>query len=319
MADATPFVSLPVGAEVGLPPDPPDALDIGGRRFAWGERTYVMGIVNATPDSFSGDGLASSASDASSTTTLAQAVLAAGSTMADEGADIVDVGGESTRPGHQAVDAAEQRRRLVDGITALHAARPGLPISVDTRDAGVAAAALAAGAAMVNDVAAVTEPSDELFRVAAEHGVPVILMHDRAEARYRSVIGEVIADLARAIERAVAAGLPWERCIVDPGIGFGKTAEQNLALLHDLAALRVLGRPIMLGASRKSTIGRVLDLPAAERLEGTIATTVLGVAAGVDIVRVHDVRANLRAARMADAVVRADARAARPASQEPSR
>jgi dihydropteroate synthase len=175
---------------------------------------------------------------------------------------------------------------------------------VDTRRPAVAEAALTAGAALVNDVAAVRDPDDTLFRVVAEHGAPIVLMHDRAEARYRQVVGEVIADLQRAIERAVAAGIAWERCLVDPGIGFGKTAEHNLALLHDLTALRQLGRPIVLGASRKSTIGRVLDLPAEERLEGTMATSVLGVAAGVDIVRVHDVQANLRAVRMADAIVR---------------
>ena len=139
-------------------------------------------------------------------------------------------------------------------------------------------------------------------------------MHDRAEARYRNVVAEVIADLQRAVERAVGAGVAWERCLVDPGIGFGKTAEHNLAMLHELAALRLIGRPVMLGTSRKSTIGRVLDLPADERLEGTLATTALGVAAGVDIVRVHDVRANLRTARMADAIVRAGAR---PTETEP--
>ena len=162
---------------------------------------------------------------------------------------------------------------------------------------------------MLNDVAAVTDPSDALFRVAAEHAAPVVLMHDRPEARYRNVVAEVIADLQRAVERAVAAGVAWERCLVDPGIGFGKTADQNLALLHELAALRIIGRPVMLGTSRKSTIGRVLDLAADERLEGTLASTALGVAAGVDIVRVHDIRANVRVARMADAIVRRQASA----------
>ena len=305
MADTTPFVSLPASAPSGLAPVHPAPLAIGGMTFAWGERTYVMGIVNATPDSFSGDGLLvpSTAGDAGRSH-VAEAIVAQGLAMAGEGADLVDVGGESTRPGHVPVDESEERLRILAGIAALHEARPGLPISVDTRRAAVAEAALAAGASMVNDVAAVTDPSDALLRVAAEHAVPVVLMHDRAEARYRNVVGEVIADLQRALERAVAAGVPWERCIVDPGIGFGKTPEQNLALLHELAALRLLGRPVMLGMSRKSTIGRVLDLAPPERLEGTLATTALGVAAGVDIVRVHDVRANLRTARMADAIVR---------------
>ena len=314
MADATPFVSLPADAASGLPVEPPAPFAIGVSTFIWGLRTYVMGIVNATPDSFSGDGLLALAPDAAGSlagagTTadqarLAKAIAAQGMTMAEEGADLVDIGGESTRPGHEPIDEPEERRRILAGIVALHDGRPGLPISVDTRRASVAEAALAAGASMLNDVAAVTDPSDALFRVAAEHGVPIVLMHDRAEARYRNVVAEVVADLQRALDRAVAAGVPWERCIVDPGIGFGKTADQNLALLHDLAALRLLGRPVMLGTSRKSTIGRVLDLPAEERLEGTLATTALAVAAGVDIVRVHDVRANLRTARMADAIVR---------------
>jgi dihydropteroate synthase len=305
MADATPFVSLPSSASSGIVSGHPAPLDIGGTPFAWGQRTYLMGIVNATPDSFSGDGLLPSSPDGEAArAAIVDAIVSQGLAMAGEGADLVDVGGESTRPGHQAVEEAEERRRILAGIAALHAARPDLPISVDTRRAPVAEAALAAGASLLNDVAAVTDPSDALFRVAAEHGAPVVLMHDRAEARYRSVVAEVVADLQRALERAVGAGVSWERCIVDPGIGFGKTADQNLAVLHDLGALRVLGRPVMLGVSRKSTIGRVLDLPAEERLEGTLATTALGVAAGVDIVRVHDVRANLRAARMADAIVR---------------
>ncbi len=305
MADTTPFVTLPDAATSGLAPTPPMPVVIGGTTFDWGARTYLMGIVNATPDSFSGDGLAVGGADrGGSTSSLVAAIVRQALEMADLGADLIDIGGESTRPGHQPVDEAEERRRVIDGVAAIHAARPDVPISVDTRRATIAAAALASGAAMVNDVAAVTDSSDAIFRVAAEHAVPVVLMHDRADARYRNVVAEVIADLQRALERAVAAGVAWERCLVDPGIGFGKTADQNLALLHELAALRVIGRPVMLGTSRKSTIGRVLDLPADERLEGTLATTALGVAAGVDIVRVHDIRANLRVARMADAIVR---------------
>ena len=306
MADSTPFVSLPESAASGIAPQRPEPTIIGGTTFVWGERTFLMGIVNATPDSFSGDGLLASGADASRP--LAEAIAAQGAAMAADGADLVDIGGESTRPGHRPVEADEERRRVLAGIAALHAACPDLPISVDTRRAEVAEAAIAAGAAMLNAVAAVTDPSEALFRVAAAHAVPVVLMHDRAEARYRNVVTEVLLDLQQAIDRAVAAGVPWERCIVDPGVGFGKTADQNLAILHDLAALRRLGRPVMLGMSRKSTIGRVLDLPADERLEGTLATTALAIAAGVDIVRVHDVRANLRTARMADAIVRTPVR-----------
>ena len=165
------------------------------------------------------------------------------------------------------------------------------------------AVALDAGANLLNDIWAVGL-TDELARLAAERGVPIVLMHNRREARYRNVLAEVIADLSRAIERALAAGVEWENTIVDPGIGFGKTAEHNLALLRELPALSVLGRPILLGTSRKSTIGKVLDLPAGQRLEGTLATTALGIAGGADIVRVHDLEANRRVVRMSDAIVR---------------
>jgi dihydropteroate synthase len=223
--------------------------------------------------------------------------------MAADGADLLDVGGESTRPGHAPVDANEELRRVIPVVAAVHAALPDMPVSIDTTKPAVAEAALAAGAHVINDVWGVAA-DDAVVRVAAAHGVPIVLMHNRAEARYTNLVAEVVADLEAAIERALRAGVGWDRIVVDPGIGFGKTAEHNLALLRDLGALRVLGRPILLGTSRKSTIGNVLDLPAEERLEGTLATTALGIASGVDIIRVHDVRANLRAARMADAIIR---------------
>jgi dihydropteroate synthase len=223
--------------------------------------------------------------------------------MVAEGVDLLDVGGESSRPGHEPIPAGEERSRVVPVVEALHEALPDVPVSIDTTKAEVAAAALEAGAHMINDVWGVAAEPD-LLALAAERGVPVVLMHNRAEARYGNVLAEVIADLEAALERAEAAGVGREAIVLDPGIGFGKTPEQNLALLHDLGSLGVLRRPILLGTSRKSTIGRVLDLPARERLEGTLATTALGVAAGVDIVRVHDVEANVRVARMADAVVR---------------
>ena len=293
---STPSFGLPDGAQTGLP----EALaetSIGGRTFRWGERTYVMGIINITPDSFSGDGLLVRDSDP-----LALAVEQAGR-MVREGADILDVGGESSRPGHDEVSEAEELRRVVPTVRALRDALGDVPISVDTTKGSVAQAALDAGAALVNDVWGVAS-DDSLLRVAAQRHVPIVLMHNRAEARYTNLMPEVIADLERAIERALQAGVAWDSIIVDPGFGFGKTPEHNLVLLRELAALRVLRRPILLGASRKSTLGRVLDLPPEERLEATIATTALGIAAGVDIVRVHDVRANVRAARMTDAVLR---------------
>jgi dihydropteroate synthase len=223
--------------------------------------------------------------------------------MAADGADLLDVGGESTRPGHESVSEAEEIRRVVPVIRALRAALPDVPLSVDTTKPAVAEAAIAAGVDLVNDVWGVAT-DDAIARVAATAGVPLVLMHNRAEARYDDLLREVVADLGAAIERAVAAGVPRDNLIVDPGIGFGKTAEHNLEVLRELAALRGLGRPILLGTSRKSTLGKVLDLPPEERLEATLATTALGIAAGADLVRVHDVRPNVRAARMSDAIIR---------------
>jgi dihydropteroate synthase len=302
-ARATPSFGLPRDAGSGLP-GVPSAIAIGGRPFTWGDRTYVMGIINVTPDSFSGDGLLGGSERAADP--VAAALELAASMVAD-GADLLDVGGESSRPGHAAVPADEEMARIVPVVRALRDAHPEVPISVDTIKPAVAEAALDAGASLVNDVWGVAE-DDGLARVAGARGVPLIVMHNRAEARYRSLIAEVVADLERAIERCVRVGVAWESIIVDPGFGFGKTAEHNLALLRDLASLRVLARPILLGTSRKSTLGRVLDLPAEERLEATLATTALGIAAGADIVRVHDVRANVRVARMTDAIVRGGAR-----------
>ena len=293
---ATPSFAVPADGTAGLP-GLPDPLAIGPRTFAWGTRTFVMGILNVTPDSFSGDGLLAGGGD------VAAAAVALARRMVDEGADLLDVGGESSRPGHAAVEVGDELARVVPVIRALRAALPGVPLSVDTTKPAVADAALAAGAHLVNDVWGVAE-DDALARVAAAHGVPLVVMHNRAEARYTALVAEIVADLQRAVERAVAAGVAWERLIVDPGFGFGKAPSHNLALLRELPALRALGRPVLLGTSRKSTLGKVLDLAPAERVEATVATTVLGIAAGVDMVRVHDVLPNARAARMADAVVR---------------
>ncbi|HTC85337.1 MAG TPA: dihydropteroate synthase [Candidatus Acidoferrum sp.] len=276
--------------------------EIGRRLFRWGERTFVMGIVNVTPDSFSGDGLLGVSAAADPDRIVATAVDQA-QRMVEEGADLLDIGGESTRPGHEPVDEAEELRRVVPVVAAIHAALPDTPLSIDTTKAGVATAAIDAGATLLNDVWGVG-PDDGLTRLAASRGVPIVLMHNRGQPVYRDLLEEVLADLRAAIDRAIALGVPTRSIIVDPGFGFGKTAEQNLVLLAGLDRLRSLGRPILLGTSRKSTLGKVLDLPADERLEATIATTALGIRAGADIVRVHDVRANVRAARIADAVVR---------------
>jgi dihydropteroate synthase len=276
------------------------ATRFGSQTFRWGARTYVMGIVNVTPDSFSGDGLvAAGGTDA----TLVARAVAQARDMADEGADLLDVGGESTRPGHAPVDQADELRRVVPVVRAIRAALPDMPITVDTTKPAVAEAALDAGAVAINDIWGVGADGT-LARIAAARGVPIILMHNRAEARYTDVVAEVVDDLRAAVERAEQAGVAAANVLVDPGIGFGKTADHNVALLHGLAGLRTIGRPILLGTSRKSTLGKILDLPAEERLEATLATTALGIAAGVDMVRVHDVRENVRAARVADAIIR---------------
>ena len=271
---------------------------IGPATFTWGSRTYVMGILNVTPDSFSGDGLLASPGSS------VDRAVAQARAMVDEGADLLDVGGESTRPGHDVVDEAEELRRVIPVVRAVREALPMIPLTIDTTKPAVAEAALDSGADAINDVWGVSAERG-LSRLAAARGVPIILMHNRAVPVYEDLVGEVLADLRGAVQRAIEAGMDDADILVDPGIGFGKTAEQNVALLGHLGELRALGRPILLGTSRKSTLGKVLgNVPPEERLEATLATTALGIAAGADVVRVHDVAANARAARMADAIVR---------------
>jgi len=271
----------------------PPAIIIGGRTFAWGVRTYVMGIVNVTPDSFSGDGLALDVDAA-----VGQAVR-----MREEGADIIDVGGESTRPGAEELPAEEELRRVLPVIGRL-AKELDIPISVDTYKAEVARRAVEAGAHMINDVHGFRrEP--EIARVAAAAGTPAVAMHNQRGREFHDTIGDIVAGLLESLRIAREAGLAEERVIVDPGFGFGWTVEQNLEMLRRLPELRVLGRPVLVGTSRKSTIGAVLgNLPVEERLEGTAATVALAVAGGADIVRVHDVKEMARVVRMADAIMR---------------
>ena len=292
---STPSFALPAGATPGVP-GRHAPLEIGPRTFAWGERTYVMGVLNVTPDSFSGDGLLAA-------TDPVEAAAALAARMVADGADILDVGGASSRPGHAEIPADEETARVVPVIRAIAENLPDTTISVDTTSPAVAAAALDAGAHLLNDVWGVAE-DPAMVRLAAARGVPIVLMHNRGEARYRNLLAEVVADLQRALDRALDAGVPWDHLLVDPGFGFGKTPDHNLALMAGLDTLRILGRPIVLGTSRKSTLGKVLDLPADQRVEATLATTALGIAAGADIVRVHDVRENVRAARVADAILR---------------
>ena len=270
---------------------------IGGSPFVWGRRTYVMGVINVTPDSFSGDGLGNDVDAA-----VQQALR-----FQEWGADVVDVGGESTRPASIYAEAGETRMeeelsRVIPVIEEL-ATRLSIPISVDTYKARVAREALAAGASMINDVWGLTRDPD-MARVAADAGVPVVIMHNQDHTRYGDLVPDVIGALRRMADAAVSAGIAFENIILDPGMGFGKTAEQNLEVLRRLDELQVLGRPLLVGMSRKSTIGYVLDLPVDERVEGTAATVALSIARGADIVRVHDVREMVRVARMSDAVVR---------------
>jgi dihydropteroate synthase len=292
---ATPSRSLPDDAGSGLP-GAPRPMVVGPRTLDWGRRTWIMGIVNVTPDSFAGDGLLAAADPMAAALDQARRMVA-------DGADLLDVGGASSRPGHADMPPDEEIARVVPAIRAIASELPGTAISIDTTSPAVAAAALEAGAHLLNDVWGVAEDPG-MVHLAAERGVPIVLMHNRAEARYRNLVAEVIGDLQQALERAMDAGVPWDHLVVDPGFGFGKTPDHNVALLADLGALRVLGRPILLGTSRKSTLGKLLDLPPDQRTEATAATTALGIAAGVDIVRVHDVRENARTARVADAILR---------------
>ncbi len=264
----------------------------GGQRLSWGERTYVMGVINLTPDSFSGDGLGGDVHAA-----VEQALR-----FEAEGADFIDIGAESTRPGHQQVPAAEELARLLPSLEAV-AARISIPISVDTWKAGVARAALENGACIVNDVWGLkADPS--IAWVAGEYGAGLILMHNQRGHRYEDLMEGIIGSLRTSIGFALAAGVSHENLVIDPGIGFGKTADQNLEVLRDLRRLTQLGLPVLVGTSRKSTIGRLLGLPPEERVQGTAATVALAIAGGADLVRVHDVREMVRVCRVSDAVVR---------------
>ena len=293
------------------------SLQIGGRWLEWGKRTYVMGIANVTPDSFSGDGLLSQ-SEMAQGGWLA-AALGQARRFAAAGADILDIGAESTRPGAQAVGAEAEQARLLPFIHALVNARLDVLISVDTYKAEVADAALQAGAHIVNDVWGL-RGDPELAGVAARHAAPVVLMHNRASwapaairerlgpqvigAPYTDLLEDVKRELLESVALARSAGIPEAHIMLDPGIGFGKTSAQNLELIDRLGEIRALGFALLLGPSRKSFIGQTLNLPVDQRLEGTAAAVAVGIARGADIVRVHDVAAMARVARLADAIVR---------------
>jgi dihydropteroate synthase len=298
-------------------------LQIGNHRLDWGSRTYVMGILNITPDSFSGDGLLSPSplrpspigrGDGGEVAALEQAKR-----FVNAGAVILDVGGESTRPGSQPIEVEEERRRVIPVIKAIVKEFPDALISIDTYKAIIAEEALNEGAQIVNDVWAVRADSD-LKHVVAKYKCPVILMHNRSNpasvevraqlgnayigAEYKNLIEDVKRELMDSVTLARDAEISDDRIILDPGIGFGKKVEHNLELINRLDEIRALGFPVLLGLSRKSFIGYTLDLPPDQRLEGTAAAIAIGIVRGADIVRVHDVEYMVRVAKMTDAIVR---------------
>jgi dihydropteroate synthase len=316
------------------------SLTIGSHTLTWGKRTYVMGILNITPDSFSGDGLLpppASPNYAGNGGGAEGGAREAARRFLAAGADILDIGGESTRPGSQPVDAEEEKQRVLPAIRAIASEFPDALISIDTCKAAVAEEALRAGAHILNDVWGL-RADPELAAVAARAKAPVVLMHNRSKpanvesrerrgspgssgvvpvpgrgtglgkayvgAEYEDLLEDVKRELMDSVAIARSAGIPDERILLDPGIGFGKTVEQNLELINRLDEIRLLGFPILLGPSRKSFIGYTLDLPPDQRVEGTAAAVAVGITRGADIVRVHDVEAMVRVARMTDALVR---------------
>jgi len=294
-------------------------LKIDGHQLDWGSRTYVMAILNITPDSFSGDGLLQSTKPG--TPVPPEAVEQARSALA-AGADILDVGGESTRPGSAPLNAEEEMERVLPVIRNLRSNFPEALISIDTYKARVAEAAFAEGANILNDVWGL-RADPELASVAARLNAPVILMHNRSNpasvevranlgnayigVEYENLIEDVKRELLECVQRAHQAGIQDNLIILDPGIGFGKTVEHNLELINRVDEIRALGYPVLIGPSRKSFIGFTLDLSADQRVEGTGAAVAVGITRGADLVRVHDVLAMVRIARMTDALVRKNA------------
>jgi len=288
------------------------SLQIGGHTFQWGSRTYVMGILNVTPDSFSGDGLMAYGDRVEQSLRQAEHFL-------KHGADILDVGGESTRPGSQPVSAEEELERVIPVIRAIAGEFPNALISIDTYKAKVAEEAFKAGARILNDVWAL-RADPQLAFVAQAFNAPVILMHNRSNpasvevrerlgsaylgAEYDDLIEDVKRELLASVELAKQVGVEEGRIILDPGLGFGKTREQNLELINRLDEIRALGYPVLLAPSRKSFIGFTLDLPPNQRVEGTAAAVAVGIVRGADIIRVHDVKEMARVAKMTDAIVR---------------
>ena len=272
-------------------------MQIGETTFDWGTKTFVMGVLNVTPDSFSRDGVG----------TDVERAVEQGLRFQEWGADIIDIGGESTRPASiypdsEMVSVIDELDRVLPVIEAL-APLLKIPISIDTYKSEVASQAVASGAEIVNDVWGLTGDPD-IGAVIAKSGVPVILMHNQAHTRYRDVVPDVFGRLHELTQSAIELGISKENIILDPGMGFGKTAQHNLQILRRLREFDALDLPLLVGLSRKSTIGYVLDLPVDDRIEGTAATVAISIANGADIVRVHDVKEMARVAKMTDAIVR---------------
>lgn len=269
-----------------------EQMMIGGKEFVLKGHTYIMGILNVTPDSFS---------DGGSYTTLDKA-LKQTERMIEEGASIIDIGGESTRPGYTLLADEEEISRVTPVIQAVKE-RFDIPVSVDTYKSGVAKAAIEAGADLINDIWGL-KYDPELAGIIGKSGLPCCLMHNRKAPEYNHFMTDCLNDLKDTLKLAEAGGIEKDKIILDPGVGFGKTCEHNLIVMKHLEAFRELGYPVLLGTSRKSMIGLTLDLPVNERVEGTLVTTVMGVMAGMSFVRVHDVEANSRAIRMAEAILK---------------
>jgi len=262
-----------------------------GEALVWGVRTYVMGIINVAPDSFSGDGLNGDV----------HAIVDRALRIQEDGADILDIGAESTRPGHKPITSEEELVRLMPALEAI-SGQVRLPISVDTSKAAVARQAVEAGAVIINDISGL-QAEPELAQVAASSGAGLILMHNQQGTQYQNLLPDIASSLRTSVNKAVISGVPIDNIIIDPGFGFGKTPDHNLEVLARLNELQALRRPILVGSSRKSTLGLLLGLPVDQRVEGTAATVTLAISGGANIVRVHDVKEMVRVCRVADAVV----------------
>ena len=262
-----------------------------GEALVWGVRTYVMGIINVAPDSFSGDGLNGDV----------HAIVDRALRIQEDGADILDIGAESTRPGHKPITSEEELVRLMPALEAI-SGQVRLPISVDTSKAAVARQAVEAGAVIINDISGL-QADPELAQVAASSGAGLILMHNQQGTQYQNLLPDIASSLRTSVNKAVISGVPIDNIIIDPGFGFGKTPDHNLEVLARLNELQALRRPILVGSSRKSTLGLLLGLPVDQRVEGTAATVTLAISGGANIVRVHDVKEMVRVCRVADAVV----------------